>query len=138
MDLKGGKLHHAHAESSEWEGCAELDTGHKAFTVGLLLDSGAGTLSVWQNGAQLGVANSNKWTFALAGRPLFWTVTLCRSQDSVEIRADNPTTMINEAQEAAEEAAAAEAAAAAEGFGSAAAAAAAAAAEASQDQGDDY
>ena len=47
MPLKGGKLHHAHAESSEWEGCAELDTGHKNFTVGLLLDSGAGTLSVW-------------------------------------------------------------------------------------------
>eukprot|EP01045_Picozoa_sp_COSAG04_P012150 COSAG04_NODE_809_length_10142_cov_3.378174_3_plen_325_part_00 len=136
VDLKGGKLHHAQAESSEWEGRAELSTGHKAFTVGLLLDSDAGTLSVWQNGAELGVANSNKWQGALAGRPLFWTVTLCRTQDSVEIRAHDPAEMINEAQEAAEEEAAAEAAAAAEGFGSAESAAGAAAAAASYSSDD--
>eukprot|EP01047_Picozoa_sp_COSAG01_P016748 COSAG01_NODE_866_length_13045_cov_12.921288_6_plen_1707_part_00 len=75
-----GKLWHA-GRGSEWPGMRGYEQGD---TVGLLLDGGAGTLAVYRNGEQLGVAARG-----LAG-VLCWAVALHGGGDSLRCVAKPP------------------------------------------------
>ena len=84
-----GALYHA-GRTSNWEGMPQVDEIKRGDVVGLLLDLGQRTLSVYINGARLGVMvapgtknNAGDAVAPLSG-PLYWAVALAGG-DSVGV-----------------------------------------------------